>query len=241
MLDSSPKPIRGIAELVGKKRLADTIYEFRFKMVTPDVIEFLPGQYIAIEIDKTTRRQYSISTSPTRSDTEFEIVLDVIPNGIGVNYLMKLNQGDRVNFIGQIGLFTLPIDLAESLFFIATGSGLAPLKSMVETLIDEEMYKQHSVNLYFGTRYPGDIFYDDLFNEYFNKGLINEYRICLSRASLPGAMEGYVTQFVEFYPDEQLQDSQFFLCGSGSMIKSVEHELLRLNVPNGSIYYEKFY
>ncbi len=240
-MNDTTAPIRGTAKLIERNILADTVYEFLFQMVAPTELNFEPGQYIALEINPTTRRQYSISTSPLSSKNIFKIVIDIKPNGVGTQYLMNLKPGDEIKFIGQIGLFVLPEALDKNLFFIATGVGLAPLKSMIETLISDERYKNHRIHVHFGTRYIGDIFYEELFNKYLDTGLISDFRIYLSQASLPGAIEGYVTQFIEITPEETLQDAQFFVCGSGKMISDVEGELIERGVPETSIFYEKFY
>ncbi len=234
-------PIRAVAKFLERKQLADTVYQLKFEMISPVEIDFEPGQYIAIEIDIKTRRQYSISNSPIKSKNVFEIVIEIKPNGVGVNYLMNLKPGDEIKFIGQIGLFILPEDLAENLFFISTGTGLAPLKSMIETLILTEQCKHHKIYVYFGTRYTGDIFYEDLFDNYFSQVLINDYKIFLSRANMPGTIDGYVTQFIEMHDQSTLDTGQFFICGNGAMIKDVERELLERNISKDSIFYEKFY
>ena len=66
-------PIRGMAKLIERNILADTVYEFLFQMVNPTELNFEPGQYIALEINPTTRRQYSISTSPLPSQLEHSL------------------------------------------------------------------------------------------------------------------------------------------------------------------------
>lgn len=238
-----PKPIQATARLIERKMLADTVYEFKFQMIQPAEIDFKAGQYIAIEIDPRTRRQYSISSAPSNSKDMFEIVIDIKPDGIGTKYLMDLKPNDEIKFIGQIGMFYLPEDyeLAPNLFFISTGTGLAPLKSMIEELIATKQNKNHNTFLYFGTRYINDIFYEDLFNQYFNERNLTEFRIYLSQASMPGAIEGYVTQFIDLTDESLLQDAQFFICGSGKMIRDVEKELKEKGVDENNIIYEKFY
>lgn len=234
-------PIHATAKLIERKIIADTVYEFLFQMVSPAEIDFDAGQYIALEIDKKTRRQYSISTSPLSSRNVFKIVIDIKPDGVGTQYLMGLKPDDEIKFIGQIGLFVLPDTLDKNLFFVSTGVGFAPLKSMIETLISDERNLRHNIYVHFGTRYIGDIFYDELFNTYFDTGLIKDYKIYLSQASLPGTVEGYVTQFANLYDDQIIQSAQFFLCGSGHMIRDVEELLKERGVPESDIFYEKFY
>ena len=84
------KPIKGKASFLSKKQISHFVYEFIFEMIEPDEINFKSGQYIAIEIEQRIRRQYSISSAP-QSKKHFQMIVDIKPNGVGVNYLMNLN------------------------------------------------------------------------------------------------------------------------------------------------------
>ena len=152
------RPIKGTARLISRRQISQHVYEFDFEMIEPMSMDFKAGQYVAIVINPTTRRQYSISTSPSYSKKIFQIVLDIKPNGFGVNYLMGLNTNDVITFVGQIGLFVLPNNLKKNLYFISTGTGLGPLKSMMEELILSGRFKDHNIISVFGTRYIEDVF-----------------------------------------------------------------------------------
>ena len=245
------KPIRGKAKLVSKKQLATFVYELTFEMADPLELNFKGGQYIAVIISPTVRRQYSIASAPqgvcvdgkTFSKKHFQLVIDVKPNGVGVNYLMNLALEDEINFIGQIGLFVLPENLSKNLFFISTGTGLAPLKSMAEDLIHKNLFKNHSIKFIFGTRFFNDIFYKEIFENYLKDNHISDFKIYLSQPDkeYKGIEKGYVTEYFENFTAHDLNDSQFFICGGMNMIKSTEQLLLIKNVPQENIIYEKFY
>ncbi len=72
-MSSQANPIRGKAKFIERKLIADTVYELMFEMISPKELNFEAGQYIALEIDQKTRRQYSISTSPLSSRNIFKI------------------------------------------------------------------------------------------------------------------------------------------------------------------------
>lgn len=237
-----PRPIKGTAKFISKEQLSSFVYELTFEMVEPIEINFQSGQYIVLIISNTDRRQYSISTSP-QNKKQFKVALDIKPNGKGVNYLMNLNPGDEINMIGQIGLFVLAPSLSKDLYFLATGTGIAPLKSMVEDLISKDQAKDHNIKVIFGTRYINDIFYQELFNEYLQKDLIKEYKIYLSRPDkeYSGLYEGYITKYFESKTLEDLKNGQFYVCGGNEMIKSMEAMLLEKGVSESAIFYEKFY
>jgi ferredoxin-NADP reductase len=236
------RPIKGTAKFIGKKQISNFVYELTFEMVEPVEINFQSGQYIVLIVSNSDRRQYSISSAP-QNKKQFEMAVDIKPNGKGVNYLMSLNPGDEINLIGQIGLFVLAPALAKNLYFLSTGTGIAPLKSMIEDLINKDQAKDHSIKVVFGTRYINDIFYKEIFNEYLEKGLIKDYKIYLSRPDqeYPGLYEGYITKYIEDLNNEDLENAQFYICGGNEMIKSMEALLLQKGVNEEQIFYEKFY
>ena len=215
--------------------------DFLFEFVEPHKLYFEAGQYVAIIVDLKTRRQYSIASSPLSSEKEFVLCVDIKPNGLGVNHLLALNIDDEISFIGPIGNFVLPKILSTNLFFIATGTGIAPLRSMIETLIINGFYKKHNIHLHFGTRNINDLFYIDLFDSYLLDGSIKEYKKYLSKESLPETISGYVTQFIPSLNNDVISDSQYFICGGTEMVKSAEAMLLEKGVLSINISYEKFY
>ena len=77
------------AILISKDELSWCVWRFRLKAKSP-LINFIPGQYISIIIDPSTRRQYSISNYSSASFDEFEIIVDIKPNGVGTTYLKNL-------------------------------------------------------------------------------------------------------------------------------------------------------
>jgi len=233
--------IKASAKLKLKRQLANFVWEFTFEMNESCKLCFEAGQYIAIIVDPKTRRQYSIVSSPLTSEGEFILTIDVKPNGVSTNLLMTLNIGDEISFIGPIGNFVLPKTLSTNLFFVATGTGIAPLRSMIETLIFNKSNLKHNIHLHFGTRNINDLFYTDLFDGYFKDGSIKEYVKYLSRESSPETRDGYVTQFIPGLSGEIISDSQFFVCGGTEMVKSTEDMLLEKGVLVSNIFHEKFY
>jgi len=233
--------IKSIAKLKTKKQIANFVWEFTFEMFEPKILDFVSGQYISIIVDPKTRRQYSIASSPLSSEREFILCFDAKPNGLGVNHLLKLNIKDEISFIGPIGNFVLPSKPASNLFFIATGTGIAPLRSMIETLIINKSDLKHNIHLHFGTRNINDLFYTDLFDRYLHDGSIKYYKKYLSRESLPETTSGYVTQFIAGLSSEIISDSQYFICGGTEMVKSAKQMLLDKNVSSENIFHEEFY
>lgn len=235
-------PINAKAKLIEKKNLTSKILFFKFEMIDPEVINFSPGQYISIDIGTGVRREYSIASSPLDDNKTFEIVVDTSPHGVGSQFLEKLQTGSEISFLGEIGSFILPEVLAPNLFFIGTGTGITPLKSMIESIVLNVEDDNLNVYVYYGTRTQEEVIYKELFEKYLSENRIDDYKIYISRDDNPtDGKTGYVGDFIDTFDKSVFPDSQFFICGNGNMIKTVEEKLLQAQVNSSQIFYEKYY
>jgi CDP-4-dehydro-6-deoxyglucose reductase, E3 len=228
------------AKLLRKTQLTPVVFEFSFEMIHPHKLKFQPGQYISISVGNGMRRPYSISVSPELSHNNFELLVDVTPNGVGTQYLMNLIEGDIIEFLGGIGRFVLPENLSENLYFLATGTGLAPIKSMLESLVFSNRYVGRNIELHFGCKRTVNIIHEDLFKTYLSENKISKYEIYLSQEEVTGYNNGYVTLFAKNLNKDDFTNGQFFMCGRGEMVKSAEALLLENHVNPASIFHERF-
>jgi len=86
---------------------------------------------------QTHRRPYSIASSPddARRHGRIEFLLKVDSGGMAGIHLPELARGSRVDLDGPFGAFTLPDGTAPAYLFVAGGTGIAPLRSMLRHLI----------------------------------------------------------------------------------------------------------
>lgn len=93
-------------------------------------IEFVPGQYLTLRFQNTPR-PYSIASSPTEEILEF--CVRRVPGGrLTTDLFTDLDPGDEVTIRGPNGHFVLDEPSGRDLAFLATGTGVAPLKSMIQ-------------------------------------------------------------------------------------------------------------
>lgn len=127
--------------LAHKEKLDGSVYLFRFLCEDPDVIQFEAGQYMLLQVpqsDGTTRnKHYSIASPATETQT-FELLVKILPQGVGSDYLSSLQLGDQAIFQGPAGVFTLQekdSHIGRDKVFIAAGTGIAPTRSIILTHI----------------------------------------------------------------------------------------------------------
>src|SRR3989338_338381 len=136
-------------KLKSKIKLTDNIYQFGFALVEPKILQFISGQYMLLCInDKYS--QYSITT-PENTTDYFEIVVEIFVNGLASDYLITRQINDQVIFKGPAGVFHLKNnDQVINRIFLATGTGIAPIKSMILSTISQTNIKYQ---LFWGLRY----------------------------------------------------------------------------------------
>ncbi|MFB6171362.1 MAG: FAD-binding oxidoreductase [Haloarculaceae archaeon] len=100
-----------------------------------EAIDFVPGQYVTIRFHDTPR-PYSVASSPNRSDLDF--CIRRVPGGrLTTDLFESLEPGDEVVVRGPNGDFVMEDPSSRDVAFLATGTGVAPLKSMIEYTFEE--------------------------------------------------------------------------------------------------------
>ena len=165
--------------------------------------DFQAGQHISLGIyGDYQSREYSIYSG--KNDNNLEVLVKEVEKGYFTPKLRKLKVGDLVEIHGPFGKFGMePKDAETGKFvFIASGTGIAPFRSIVRT------YPEINYSLIHGVRYSKEA-YDR--SEYAS----DRYILCTSRDS-KGTFQGRLTNYLKdcaFTPE-----IQFYLCGNSDMI-----------------------
>jgi ferredoxin-NADP reductase len=201
----------------------------------PKDLTHVPGQFIGIAINDGREdagfRSYSMLLD---KDENIQLVIKLVKGGRGSTYLFTLKEGDSVEVLYPLGYFGLPDKLENKLAMIATGTGIVPLLSLLESFPEGS---NQTIELIFGVRYEVDLFYQERVEQLAKKLPNFSYKLCVSRmdADKEGVHKGRVSLFV---PSEM--HTQYFLCGSGDMIKDVTTKLQKDGVVEKNIYFEDF-
>jgi ferredoxin-NADP reductase/ferredoxin len=223
--------------------LNHTVCEVRF-FAESGPFDYKPGQYLIFHMPNrqeghVVRRSYSISTPPSER-RHFEVCVRAVSGGHGSNYIHRLRPGRKLKVEGPFGDFVLDEHSKKDILFIATGTGISPIRSMLTHLLYYRSDRR--VRLFFGLRHEADLFYTDLL-----RGLAAHYpsfesHITLSR---PGAWEGHrgrVTDLIDKYVTARdAAHTEVYMCGSNAMIRDSIEKLHELGFPDDALKYEKFY
>ncbi len=208
-----------------EKNLTPNIKHLAFTRADGEKLPFKPGQFVTFlfEVDgKIKRRSYSIASIPNEA-SETEIAISYIQDGLASEVLFNLKTGQCLTCSGPFGRLILrDTDEPERFVLVATGTGVAPYRSMLPAIAKRlDTDPDLNVVLLLGVQYRQDLLYANDFIDFAKKQDRFTFRAYFSRDVLenPQAYEyqGYVqSAFAELQldPDEDL----IYLCGNPNMI-----------------------
>lgn len=218
------------------QHFSDSTIQFSINLENQTGLDFLPGQYVNLEIPGTSlTRSYSFSSPPGAAQAEF--VVRNVPNGKMSEFLAREAQpGQPIAFSGPYGSFYLRA-VARPVLFLAGGTGIAPFLSMLEVLAADG-FKQ-PVRMVFGVTNDTDLVALEQLDRIAAKHPQFEYRTCVAVAESQHARKGYVTGHVaaEWLNDG---DVDIYLCGPVAMVDAVRTWLDQIGIKPASFHFEKF-
>jgi Na+-transporting NADH:ubiquinone oxidoreductase subunit F len=229
----------------GLRNLTHEIKELGLRLIEPDAITFKPGQYVQFQVPEyegcpeSVYRAYSIASAAHESGN-ITLIVTRVPGGLATTYIHEvLKAGDEVAFNGPYGDFYLR-DSDREIFLVATGSGLAPIMSILYQIAEERISRK--TTLVFGARQRTDLFYLEEIEAL--KGKISglEAIFTLSRPGEEDQWEGErgrVTDVLEKIIKEGA-NKEAYLCGNPAMVESCVELLKRKGIPEELIFYDKF-
>ena len=223
--------------------LTHDIKQIYLQLDEPAEISHRPGQYVQVQApspDGAVFRAYSIS-SPAYEPHAVELVVRLVPGGIGSTYLHSLNIGDTVNFTGPYGEFILNEDPSVEIVCVGGGCGMAPMKSLIYTIYHR--WPDRSCWLFFGCRTTKDIFYLQEFEKLAEKHPSFNVVYALSDKLQGDEHWNGETGFIHLAVDKHLEAGikrQTFLCGPPPMIEAVIRVLEEKGLRSENIFYDEF-
>lgn len=210
--------------------IKETERNWRFVIESPlhTSLNYISGQLIQLGIlepDGKTFfiRNYSVASWPDGTN-RFEIIVTNLEGGRMCDFLFnKCEVGSEVYFRGPMGVFLLPEIIDRDLYFVATGSGISPFRSMLNYIADNKV-ETRSIKLFFGTRTKEDIVYYNEMKRLEQEIPNFEYHPVLSREEWSGH-NGYVHDAYMPYVLDAIKKPLFYLCGWRGMVDEARTNL----------------
>jgi CDP-4-dehydro-6-deoxyglucose reductase, E3 len=218
------------------EKLASDVIKVVLRLPPNVALDFIPGQYIDVIGPGGIRRSYSLANAP-KADNSLELHIRAVENGAMSQYWFNQSAvNDLLRLHGPQGTFFLR-DIANcDLIFLATGTGIAPVKAMLETLPSFPADQQpQSITVVWGARHEHDLYFDvaDLLGA-------RKYIPVLSRAEVTWQGErGYVQDALLRHISD-LRNGVVYACGSDAMIHSAKSTLIAAGLPSQHFYSDAF-
>ena len=236
------------ARLVTTQRLTPSVRELVFERTDGAPFQFDPGQWVNLVLplpEGEIKRAYSIASAPVAGSPRFELAVTQVEGGPGSQYLHRMKEGETLRAIGPQGLFTRGKDATLPSLFIATGTGVTPFRSMIQSALTAG--DGAPLWLLFGARYEADILYGDEMSRWAAEHPHVRYEITLSRPTSGWTgRHGYVQSHAsELVKDLRAlgggADPHAYICGLDRMVSSVK-DLLRneLALPRKHVHTERY-
>lgn len=221
------------------ERLAPDVMRLQLKLPANERLQFLAGQYIDILMRGGMRRSLSMA-NPPHNDGLLELHLRNYGGPFSDFVFNKLKEKEILRFEGPLGTFFMREESAKPIILLASGTGFAPIKAIVEHALHKGSSRQ--MTLYWGGRRRADLYLNELAEQWEREHGI-KYVPVISEAQPEDAWTGR-TGFVhravmEDFPD--LTGYQVYACGVPVMVEAAHRDFTReCGLPEDELYSDAF-
>lgn len=195
--------------------LATDVLHLRLTLPAEPSLVYRPGQYMNVFLEDGRHRSFSMASKPNGSSVDFH-VRRISGGRFTDRRLAALQTGEILDVEMPLGSFHYHAEDYRPIVMVATGTGLAPIKSMLESLMDDPDCPP--VSLYWGMRAEADLYLHDEIPSWADQLYEFRYVPVLSRPGPGwGGRRGYVQHAVVEDLDD-LSEHAIYLCGSPTMI-----------------------
>lgn len=210
------------------EKLSHDVMHVCLQLPATEKFAFRAGQYIEFLLRDGKRRSYSMANAPHTSD-QISLHIRHMPGGLFTDQLFgTLKERDILRIEGPQGTFFLREESEKAIIFVASGTGFAPIKAVIEHAT--ELGSSRPMTLYWGARRPGDLYMHQLCVEW-AKSMPHFNYIPVVSDALPEdnwtGRTGFVHRAVlEDFSD--LSHVQVYACGAPIVVASAKQDFVAL-------------
>jgi CDP-4-dehydro-6-deoxyglucose reductase len=222
------------------EKVAPDVVVISLQLPANETLQFRAGQYIEFLLRDGKRRSYSVATAPDNGPLTLHI--RHMPGGLFTDQVFStMKERDILRFEGPLGTFFVRDDSDKPMVLLASGTGFAPIKAIVEHLVQTGSTRKMA--LYWGGRRPQDLYMDALCREWAARLPNFQYVPVVSNAETEdnwSGRSGFVHQAVMAdLPD--LSGHQVYACGAPIMVESAKRDFVaQCRLPADEFYADAF-
>jgi CDP-4-dehydro-6-deoxyglucose reductase len=226
------------AKVQALRKLNEDVLEVILRLPPNANFGFNSGQYVNI-IKGQLKRSYSVANAFQESGM-LTFFIRRYENGLMSNYwLNEAKENDLLRLEGPLGTFFLRDTQKNNVVFLATGTGIAPVKAILEAVIlEQHKYQEKTFWIFFGSRFLEDEFWNPTQLEMPNV----KYIRAISRQKIISdstIFNGYVQDALLNYQID-LTDTQVYACGSTEMIRAARNVCFENGVSDNDFFSDAF-
>jgi len=229
------------ARVLEKTLLAENVVRLQLKLPASQRLQFLAGQYIDVLLSGGKRRAFSIASCPSL-ENEIELHIRHVEGGDFTGFVFdELKVRDILRLEGPQGNFFVRNDqLDRPMIMMGGGTGFAPLKSMIENLVEHG--DRRPIHLYWGARTREELYLDELPEKWARDYDHIHYRKAVSEPN----GDDDETSFIGFVHEAVIADHMdlsgfdVYMSGPPAMIETAKHEFAEHGVLEDRLFYDSF-
>jgi len=224
-----------VARVFRLERLADDVMLVHLRFPAGVRVKFKAGQHLNLLLENGERRDFSMANPPRESDGA-QLHIRHVPGGAFTTYVFeKLRRGDLLKVEIPFGDFALR-ESSKPILFVAGSTGFAPIKSMIEDVMDRGI--ERDMTLYWGARQRSGL-YSNLPSRWTQANRRFRYMPVLSDVRTYGFRYNLVHKAVlEDHPS--LAAFQAYVCGVPVMTQAAKAEFIAAGLPEGEFFADAF-
>ena len=226
-------------------RPAADVAVLQLQLPATETFKFYAGQYVELILKDGKRRSYSMA-NPPHSAAALELHIRHLPGGLFTDHVFgvgatQMKEREILRIEGPLGSFFLREDSDLPIVMLASGTGFAPIKSIIEHMVHQGI--KRPVTLYWGGRRPADLYMHALAQSWAATIPNFTYVPVVSDALAEDAWTGR-TGFVhkavmEDFPD--LAGHQVYACGAPIVVDSARREFVaHCKLPDDAFFADSF-
>ncbi|AGU48475.1 putative oxidoreductase [Variovorax paradoxus B4] len=239
-------PIRKMpVRVLALTRLSHDVMKLRLQLPAGEPLQFHAGQYVEFILRDGARRSYSMANAPhtlSEPGTGIELHLRHLPGGKFTDHVFGvMKEKEILRIEGPYGSFFLREDSAKPMILLASGTGFAPIKALLEHMKFKGI--ERAATLYWGGRRPEDLYMDAWVREQLAEMPNLRYVPVISNATPEDNWTGR-TGFVHRAVLEDFADlsgHQVYACGAPIVVDSARHDYVALaGLPDEEFFADAF-
>jgi CDP-4-dehydro-6-deoxyglucose reductase, E3 len=226
-------------------KVAPDVMIVKLQLPAAEKLQYLAGQYVELLLKDGSRRAYSMGCAPHLAD-QVELHVRHLVGGKFTDPLFgvttpAIKEKDILRFEGPMGTFFLREDSDKPMILVASGTGFAPIKALVEQVQFKSITRP--MTLYWGGRRPQDLYMDELCKQWAAEMPNFKYIPVISDALPEDGWTGR-TGFVHKAAMQDFADMssyQVYACGAPIVVDSAQKDFIAAcKLPDDEFYADSF-